>query len=198
MLKRIALSISLMAFAGVLVYGATGAFFSDSETSTGNTFSAGDIDLQIDNESYVTSTTTGLLIASPSNSWAMANLTNQLFFSFTDVKPGDVGEDTISVHAGSNDAYACMAADITATPENTLVDPETDAGDVGPASGNNGELQNFINFTFWNDDGDNVYETGESQITALTGPASSIFNGAWSPVGTTSVCLLYTSPSPRD
>jgi len=187
MLKRIALSISLMAFAGVLVYGATGAFFSDSETSTGNTFSAGDIDLQIDNESYVTSTTTGLLIASPSNSWAMANLTNQLFFSFTDVKPGDVGEDTISVHAGSNDAYACMAADITATPENTLVDPETDAGDVGPASGNNGELQNFINFTFWNDDGDNVYETGESQITALTGPASSIFNGAWSPVGTTSV-----------
>ncbi|KND50337.1 MAG: hypothetical protein AB198_02040 [Parcubacteria bacterium C7867-003] len=72
-----------------------------------------------------------------------------------------------------------MAADITATPENTLVDPETDAGDVGPASGDNGELQNYLNFSFWKDDGDNVYETGESQITQLVGPAGGIFNGSW-------------------
>ncbi len=189
MLKRIALSISLMAFAGVLIYGATGAFFSDSETSTGNTFTAGDIDLKIDNESYVTNNA-GVLVASPANSWAISDLTNQLFFSFGDVKPGDVGEDTISVHAGSNDAYACMAAAITGTPENTLVDPEVDAGDAGPAAGNNGELQNYLNFAFWNDDGDNVYETGESQITQWVGPASSIFNGLWVPVtGTTTTAI---------
>lgn len=172
----------MVVFVGTIAASATGAFFSDTETSTGNTFAAGDIDLQIDNESYVTSTSTGLLIASPANSWAMSNLTNQLFFSFTDVKPGDIGEDTISVHAGSNSAWACMAAKITATPENTLVDPEVDAGDVGPALGNNGELQNFLNFVFWNDDGDNVYEVGETQITQLTGPASGIFNGVWLPL----------------
>jgi predicted ribosomally synthesized peptide with SipW-like signal peptide len=189
MLKRIALSISLMAFAGVLVYGATGAFFSDSETSTGNTFTAGDIDLKIDNESYVTNNA-GTLVASPANSWEISDLTNQLFFSFGDVKPGDVGEDTISVHAGTNDAFACMAAAITSTPENTLVDPEVDAGDAGPAAGNNGELQNYLNFTFWNDDGDNVYEVGETQITQLTGPASTIFNGAWAPiVGSTTTAI---------
>ncbi|MBC7836582.1 hypothetical protein H7X87_02280 [Acetobacteraceae bacterium] len=185
--KRILISLGMLAFVGAIAWGATGAFFSDTETSTGNTFSAGDIDLQIDNESYVTSTSTGALVASPGNSWAMSNLTNQLFFSFTDVKPGDIGEDTISIHAGSNDAFACMAADLTATPENTLVDPETDAGDLGPANGDNGELQNFLNFSFWNDDGDNVYEVGETQITALTGPASTIFNGTWSQVGTTTV-----------
>lgn len=183
MKKNILLSLALVAVVGAAAAGATGAFFSDTETSTGNTFTAGDIDLKIDNESYVTNTA-GALVASPANSWAISNLTNQLFFSFADVKPGDVGEDTISVHAGTNDAYACMAAKITATPENSLVDPETDAGDAGPANGNNGELQNNINFVFWNDDGDNVYETGESQITALTGTAAGIFNGAWSAVGT--------------
>lgn len=181
--RRILMSLGVLVFVGALALGGTGAFFSDTETSTGNTFTAGDIDLQIDNTSYVTSPA-GVLVASPNNTWTLSNLTNQLFFSFGDVKPGDVGEDTISVHAGTNDAFACMAADVTATPENTLVDPETDALDAGPANGNNGELQNFLNFSFWNDDGDNVYEVGETQITALTGPANTIFNGAWSAIGT--------------
>ena len=183
MKKSILLSLALVAFIAAAAAGATGAFFSDTETSTGNTFTAGDIDLKIDNESYVTNNE-GVLVASEENSWAISDLTNQLFFSFDDVKPGDIGEDTISVHAGTNDAYACMAARITATPENTLVDPETDAGDTGPANGNNGELQNHINFVFWNDDGDNVYETGENTITALTGAAGAVFNGAYSAIGT--------------
>ena len=184
-LTRILAALAVILFVGTIVASGTGAFFSDTETSTGNTFSAGDIDLQIDNESYVTNAD-GVLVASPNNSWAMSNLTNQLFFSFEDVKPGDIGEDTISIHAGSNNAWACMAADMTATPENTLVDPESDAGDLGPALGDNGELQNFLNFSFWNDDGDNVLETGETIITALTGPASGIFNGNWLPIADTS------------
>lgn len=171
----------MIVFVGAVAAGATGAFFSDTETSSGNTFAAGDIDLQIDNESYVTNVA-GVLVASEANTWAMSNLTDQLFFSFEDVKPGDIGEDTISIHVGSNDAWACMAADITATPENTLVDPETDAGDVGPANGDNGELQNYLNFTFWKDDGDNVFEVGETVITQLTGPAGTIFNGNWLPI----------------
>jgi len=183
---RVLASIAMLVFVGAAVASATGAFFSDTETSTGNTFSAGDIDLQIDNESYVTNAD-GVLVASPNNSWAQSNLTNQLFFSFADVKPGDIGEDTISLHAGSNNAWACMAAAITATPENTLVDPETDAGDAGPANANNGELQNFLNFSFWNDDGDNVYEVGENVLTALTGPASGIFNGAWQAIADSSL-----------
>lgn len=177
-MKRIITSLGMIAFVGALAIGATGAFFSDSETSTGNVFAAGDIDLQIDNESYVTNAA-GVLVASPSTSWGMSNLTDQLFFNFSDVKPGDIGEDTISIHVGSNDAWACMAIDITSTPENTLVDPETDAGDVGPANGNNGELQNFLNFTFWKDDGDNVYEDGETIIPGLSGVAGSVLNGTW-------------------
>lgn len=51
--KRILLSVSMIAFVGALVVGATGAFFSDTETSTGNTFTAGAIDLQVANASYI-------------------------------------------------------------------------------------------------------------------------------------------------
>lgn len=179
-MKRILLSLVLIGTVGAGALGASRAFFSDQETSTGNTFTAGAIDLQIDNESYVTSSL-GVLEASPNTSWALSNLTNQLFFNFSDVKPGDIGEDTISLHVTNNDAWACMAVNITSKPDNGLVDPETDAGDVTDGV-NAGELQNYLNFTFWKDDGDNVYEAGESIISSLSGAAGTIFNGAWSPI----------------
>lgn len=178
-MKKVVTSLGVIVFVAAIIAGATGAFFSDTETSTGNTFAAGDIDLRIDNTSYVTNEA-GVLVASPNNSWEISDLDDQLFFSFSDVKPGDIGEDTISIHPGTNDAYACMAADITATPDNSINDPEGDAGDV--TDGNGGELQNFLNFSFWEDDGDNVYEVGESIITQLTGVAGTIFNGAWLPI----------------
>jgi len=172
---RILASIGMIVFAGAITVGATGAFFSDAETSTGNTFTAGAIDLQIDNESYVTNNA-GVLVASPNNTWGLSDLTDQLFFSFTDLKPGDIGEDTISIHAGSNDAWACMAVDINGTPENALVGPETDAGDQGEP----GELQNYLNFAFWADDGDNVLESNETVL--WNGLASALFNGIWKPI----------------
>lgn len=174
----------MIVFVGAVAAGATGAFFSDTETSTGNTFAAGDIDLQIDNTSYVNDCNLfadceGVMVLSTTTSWAQSNLTNELFFRFIDLKPGDVGEDTISVHVGSNDAWACMALDVTATPENTLVDPETDALDIGPALGDNGELQNYLRFTFWEDDGDNVFETGETVIPSLDNVLTSTLQGQW-------------------
>jgi predicted ribosomally synthesized peptide with SipW-like signal peptide len=48
-MKRILLSLAMVSLAGsVAAIGSTGAFFSDSETSTGNIFTAGSIDLKID------------------------------------------------------------------------------------------------------------------------------------------------------
>ena len=43
---------SVVAAVSAVVLGATTAFYSDTETSTGNTFTAGAIDLTVDNESY--------------------------------------------------------------------------------------------------------------------------------------------------
>lgn len=45
--KKIIISLSVAAIVGGLALGATGAYFADTETSTGNTFSAGILDLKI-------------------------------------------------------------------------------------------------------------------------------------------------------
>ena len=45
---KILAGLAMIVFVGALAVGATGAFFSDTETSTGNIFTAGSIDLKID------------------------------------------------------------------------------------------------------------------------------------------------------
>ena len=159
-MKKILLSIGAIAVAGIAVIGATGAWFTNTETSKGNTFKAGVIDLKIDNESYVTDND-GTLVKSDKTSWGIRDLNKgELFFDFNDLKPGDVGEDTISLHVGTNPAWACMDIDITGTPENGQTEPESL---VDPSGGeNDGELQDELEFVFWKDDGDNVLETDEA------------------------------------
>ncbi len=47
-MKRILISLAIIVAVGAIVVGGTSAFFSDSETSAGNVFTAGSIDLKID------------------------------------------------------------------------------------------------------------------------------------------------------
>src|SRR3989344_479247 len=183
-MKRILLSLGMIVFVGGVVAGATGAFFSDTETSTGNTFAAGELDLTIDNTSYGfdwnrpgENNPTGEWGQNSANSWGLSDLTDQLFFSFRDLKPGDYGEDTISLHV-QNNAWACMAFDLTGTPENGVNEPEADVPDLTVETGE-GELQNYLSFLFWRDDGDNVLETGEQVIPELSGLPGSAFTGDW-------------------
>ncbi len=158
-------------FAGAILAGGTGAFFGDTETSTGNTFATGVIDLKIDNESYVTNEE-GKLVFSQETSWGLSELTNQLFFNFLDIKPGDIGEDTISLHINSNNAWACMSIKLAKTPENGQSEPEALVDHTKGA--NQGELQRELYFVFWGDDGDNVYEKGEKIFKK--GSAKNLFN----------------------
>ncbi|MBI5456677.1 hypothetical protein HY969_02960 [Candidatus Kaiserbacteria bacterium] len=184
--QRILLSLGMIVFVGAVAAGATGAFFNDTETSTGNTFAAGDIDLQIDNESYAIDFNIpgfvdpdGSLVANPGNSWTATDLTDEKFFDFSDVKPGDYGEDTISIHVGSNDAWMCAAARVTVDSDETCTEPENGAVDgenaacVPEVDGTNGDLADVLNFAFWVDDGDNVFEPG----TGTGGTPETIFLG---------------------
>lgn len=170
--KKILLSLAVIGVAAAIAVGGTIAYFSDTETSTGNTFTAGAIDLKIDNESYVTNEN-GELVSSPGTSWVLSDLTDQLFFDFSDLKPGDVGEDTISLHVDSNDAWACMNITLTGTPENGQTEPE--AAEDGTDGTDEGELQDELYFAFWADDGDNVYEEGE--VIFAEGLAKDLFDG---------------------
>lgn len=209
-MKRILLSLGMLVFIGGLVAGATGAFFSDTETSTGNTFAAGDIDLQIDNESYALDFNipgfpepVGNLVFNPATSWDMANLTNQRFFNFTDVKPGDYGEDTISIHVGSNDAWMCAAARITDDSDQTCTEPELADDPTCVPTATDGELDSALNFAFWVDDGDNVYEpvagqSGSPEGFFLKGPLSALDDAGKIALADTSVDTEFVDPVPGD
>ena len=156
-MKRIIYSTAVLVFVLAVSAGATGAFFSDTEVSNGNTFAAGAIDLKIDNTSYYNG------VFSTSTSWTLTDLTIQKFFNFLDLKPGDTGEDTISLHVDTNDAYLCANVKLTSNNDNGLNEPEAlvDVTD-GPGKG---ELASKVNFLWWADDGDNVLESNENVIS---------------------------------
>lgn len=174
--KKILVSLSVIAAVAAIAIGGTIAYFSDTETSTGNTFTAGEIDLKVDNTSY-RSDNTGHMVLSEGTTWRdLRDLSGELFFNFADLKPGDLGEDTVSLHINSNDAWLCATIDITANNDVTCTEPELGDDSTCDASGSfNGELARDLNFIFWADDGDNVLETEEHVLTQ--GPASDVLNG---------------------
>jgi hypothetical protein len=157
---RIIVSLALIVVTGgALTFGATRAFFSDTETATANVMTAGAIDLKIGNDSYYNGAENG------PTSWEATDLTVEKFFDFDDLKPGDYGEDTISLTVETNDAYLCADFTLTAHADNSQTEPEAleDANGLAEA-----ELAPLVNFLWWADDGDNVLEDDEKVIT---GPA---------------------------
>lgn len=163
--KKILISLSVLAAVSAVVVGATTAFFTDTETSIGNTLSAGSIDLGISNQSYYNgapnsgtswSTTFDLDDGSGPADGAY------LYLNFEDLKPGDWGEDTIDIRVHDNEAWVCADVTLTSDAENDLREPELDLGDTSP----DGELADLINFRWWADDGDNVWEANETLLPA--------------------------------
>ena len=125
-------SMILVMLASMLVGAGTVAYFNDTETVSGNTFSAGTLDLEVNDENPWTST----------------------LISVSNMKPGDTGEVTIELeNLGSLDGYVCMwIKDVTNSPGDTPEPEDTP---------DNGELGANIKITIWQDDGDNVLEDGE-------------------------------------
>ncbi len=136
-MKRILLSLLILSATGALAFGVSRAFFSDTETSTGNTFTAGAIDLKVDNTSYLNSGVDGVMVSVPSLTWTATDLVNELFFNFADIKPGDLGEDTVSLLVTSNPAWVCADIDVTANDDVTCTEPELDdePGCTAPGTG---------------------------------------------------------------
>ncbi|OGH23469.1 MAG: hypothetical protein A2629_00280 [Candidatus Levybacteria bacterium RIFCSPHIGHO2_01_FULL_41_15] len=167
---KVLLSGATILAAAALVIGATFAFFSDSEISEDNTFIAGSVDLKVDDTaSYLGQPVSG-------STWNETDLTNEKFFNFNDIKPGDYGENTISLHVVDNDAWVCATINNMEDEENTFLQTELDTqNDDGVASG---ELAENLNFFAWADDGDNVWESGEFPLFSNTiGPASDVLDG---------------------
>lgn len=212
---------SLLTIAAVVGIGflATNAFFSDTETSTGNIFQAGAIDLTVDSQAHYN----GMVCTDMGEegipryqwqpeanfvngvnqypvagtechgTWALTDLgpTNK-FFSYSDLKPGDYGENTISLHVHDNDAYMCAMIHYMVDYENGCTEPESEAGDTtcndpGPGEG---ELSQELRFFAWADNGvenpgNNIWEEGEPILFSnIEGPASDVINGVVYPMYT--------------
>ncbi|MBI2121534.1 MAG: hypothetical protein HYT98_00275 [Candidatus Sungbacteria bacterium] len=172
-MKKIILSLSVIAAVAAVVVGATTAFFSDTETSTGNTFTAGAIDLKVDSECHYYNYVGDVEGADDNGyvdvgcgevnaagvgvgQWRESDLVDGVhkFFSFTDIKPGDKGEDTISLHVYDNDAWGRILMGRMVSADNSCTEPETEAEANCDPDGD-GELLGAMlpHFSMWLDQG---------------------------------------------
>lgn len=155
--------------------GGTGtmAFLNDAETTAG-TVTAGELDLKIDWEEHYN----GEMIEDQ----ALTDNPGPIF-DLGDVKPGDYGEATISLHVFDNPAWVHMAGELTKNGENGVTEPESEAAGEndpqGEDSGDNwsGELADEILVDVWYDGsdadadgagGNNTYESDEIPIASGT------------------------------
>ncbi|KKR68565.1 MAG: hypothetical protein UU09_C0006G0012 [Microgenomates group bacterium GW2011_GWA2_40_6] len=123
-MKRIILSLVLIAVAGTGVIGATRAYFSDTVTSNGNTFSTGTLNLTVDNKEDP-------LV---------------LHLARTNLKPNapwttQYGGQWVIKNTGSISGTVTVTIKNLKDYENGCLDPETETGDITCGSGvDQGEL----------------------------------------------------------
>jgi predicted ribosomally synthesized peptide with SipW-like signal peptide len=102
MMSKILISLMTIALVGALVGGGIYAYFSDTETSTGNTFSAGTLDLNLDSGN-----------------------TNVVKFNVSNASPGSSGGGTWTVtNAGTTDGYLDLETVGITQGIGTTTDPE--------------------------------------------------------------------------
>jgi predicted ribosomally synthesized peptide with SipW-like signal peptide len=147
MLKKILLSVLVVGAVGGTALAATNAFFSDTETSTGNTFTAGNLDLKIDSQATYNDQTATY------GNWELKDLAStDLFFNLPDVKPGDSGEDTISLHLNNNDSWACADVTLTSDADVSCTTPEIkDEPGCSTSDQFTGEMAKNLTFAWWPD-----------------------------------------------
>jgi len=177
--SRILLSGAAILAAAALIIGATLAFFSDTETSEGNILQAGGLDLKIDSEAHYaglvceedegndgpnfiwvddnpsSTTRPDLVDKECSGTWEETDLgPEHKFFDLSDIKPGDEGEVTVSLHVFDNDAWGRLVINDILDEDNGCTEPESeDAGDVTCNGDPDGELQENLLFRIWLDEG---------------------------------------------
>lgn len=99
-MKNITKSLLMITAVAALAIGGTVAYFSDTETSTGNTFTAGTIDISVDDQEH----------------WQ---------YALEDMKPGYVDYSNFTVkNDGNNPVNVWKKVGVTSTEENGINEPE--------------------------------------------------------------------------
>lgn len=139
-MKKILLSVVSIAIIGAVAFAGTRAYFSDTKTNTGNTFSAGSIDLKVNGDDVF------------------------MPYTVTNLKPGENrGTETYTIkNTGTLPGLLSFKVTNVITNENDLIEPETSAGDAidtrldpdghSIAASGKGELLDQVYLVFWVDD----------------------------------------------
>jgi len=138
-MKRILISLMTIALVSALIGGGIYAYFSDVETSTGNVFTAGTLDLNLDGGN-----------------------TNVVKFTVSNVKPGDNGGGTWTVaNVGTIGGYLDLESISVTEAIGTTTDPEL-ADEGGPDTT---QLGNYLLVHMFIDTNNNgSWDAGETDI----------------------------------
>ncbi|MFC7069634.1 SipW-dependent-type signal peptide-containing protein [Halobaculum lipolyticum] len=117
----------------------TTAYFSDTESFSGNTLQAGSLDLTVEYEATYNGGPADNLAPAPAGE---VDGEAGLFYTLADVKPGDAGSMTFCFELLTNPAYLWVCADATADDEAGQTEPEVAA--EGVDTDGRGELDDAI------------------------------------------------------
>jgi len=124
-MKKILLSLTIIGVVGAIVAGATTAYFSDTETSKGNTFTAGTINIDLN----------------PKGGQAVKTVSGDL-----DLKPSQTGwTKTVITNVGTNPAEIWKHIGNVENREHGIVEPEQEYYDKHPGS-QNWKMSNWIHY----------------------------------------------------
>ena len=139
MKKKILMSLFTIAIVGALIGGGVMAVFIDTETSTGNSFTAGTLDLSLDGN----------------------NGTNTVEFTLVNMRPGNQPNGgLVCANVGSLNGTLNITSIVVTNAENGILEPEAEAGDTTDSVG---ELQDVVNIRMFLDyDGNGYIGTGET------------------------------------
>lgn len=153
MKKRILLSVMILALVGMLLGAGIYAYFSDVESSAGNSFIAGTLNLRVGNDDPTT-----------------------VRISVEGLKPGDAGNaaDWLVKNDGSIAGDLDIGIGTITNYENVLTEPEEAAGDASGGA-TQGELGSFLKVAIWLDvDQSGDWSTGD---IALRSDGTTLTNG---------------------
>jgi len=153
-MKKIINAFSFIAIIAGVVLGATGAYFTDTETSPTNVFATGTLDLTTDGPNTT------------------------LPIQVTNIKPGDFGSGTIRLKN-----VGTITGDIIATTINKTDDKENDCNPpealadttCGNPGAGEGELDDYLKLTIWADtNGNGILDGAETYFASSSQSLSSL------------------------
>jgi predicted ribosomally synthesized peptide with SipW-like signal peptide len=192
-MNKILVSLCVIAVAAAIGIGATTAYFTSTQASIGNIITAGNLSLEVgstchyngmicasnvwaaDEDESTTVAEPSMIGTACSCTWIAKSLTpDNLFFNYDDVKPGDVGENTISLHINNNPAWVCASISNLEAKENGCANNAEMKDDEDCGTELTGELKNNLLFTVWRDSDCNNILDGQETAIVTEQPASEL------------------------